>query len=266
MSWAAPPGCGQRESLDSVDVLFIDEAGQFSLANAVAVSTGGAIARAARRPAAARPATEGLAPAGRRAQRARRICSGDAGGHARRPRPLHGADVAAAPGDLRATPRRSSTRRRCCREAGNERQALRGAALADGEGIRFVAVEHEASRNDTDSPRRREAIARRRRATCSTGATWTDREGRDAARSARRTSSSSRPTTPSASASDGRSRGAVSACATVAGRHRGQVPGPGGAHLHLLHGHARARRMRRAAWSSSTRSTGSTWPRRGRAA
>ena len=45
----------------SVDVLLVDEAGQFSLANTVAVSPAAPIAGPARRPAAARPAARGAA-------------------------------------------------------------------------------------------------------------------------------------------------------------------------------------------------------------
>ena len=46
------------------------------------------------------------------------------------------------------------------------------------------------------------------------------------------------------------------------GRHRRQVPGAGGAGQHLLDDVAARRRTRRAAWTSSTRATGSTWRRR----
>jgi uncharacterized protein len=63
-------------------------------------------------------------------------------------------------------------------QAGNERQALRGVELADGEGIRFVAVEHEASRNDTDSAEEARAIADVVYDLLD-GAKWTDREGQE---------------------------------------------------------------------------------------
>jgi uncharacterized protein len=48
--------------------------------------------------------------------------------------------------------------------------------LADGEGIRFLAVDHEASRNDTDSPEEAEVIAELV-ADLLSGASWTDRDG-----------------------------------------------------------------------------------------
>ena len=50
------------------------------------------------------------------------------------------------------------------------------------------------------------------------------------------------------------------------GRHRRQVPGPGGADQHLLADDVVARSSRRAAWTSCTAATGSTSRHRGRAA
>ena len=54
----------------SLDVLFVDEAGQMSLANVLAVSPAAALPGPARRPAAAGPAAPGLASARRRGVRA----------------------------------------------------------------------------------------------------------------------------------------------------------------------------------------------------
>ena len=51
--------------VDAVDVLFVDEAGQISLANVVAIARATGQPRPARRPAAARPAAPGHASAGR---------------------------------------------------------------------------------------------------------------------------------------------------------------------------------------------------------
>ncbi len=66
----SPPGrrgCGRRRRWPSaVDVLFVDEAGQISLANVVAISRADRQHRPARRSAAARPAAAGHASAGRR--------------------------------------------------------------------------------------------------------------------------------------------------------------------------------------------------------
>ena len=83
----ARPGCGRpRRWSDAVDVLFVDEAGQISLANVVAVSRATDEPRAARRPATARSADAGRASAGSgpigprpRPRRTRRRCPPDRG-------------------------------------------------------------------------------------------------------------------------------------------------------------------------------------------
>ena len=124
-------------------------------------------------------------------------------------------------------------------EAGHERQVLAGAAPLDGTGIRFVAV----------PPRReRHRVVRgggggrgAGRARCSTaGATWIDVRGRDAPLRPARTSSIVTPYNAQV-ARDRRSR-----AARRPRRHRGQVPGPGGARLDLLDGHAQLGRRRAA--------------------
>ena len=73
---AAPRGSGRaRSSTDTVDVLFVDEAGQMSLANVLAVVPGRGQPRAARRSAAARSAAEGEPPGRRRASPRCDTCS-----------------------------------------------------------------------------------------------------------------------------------------------------------------------------------------------
>ena len=161
---------------DSVDVLFIDEAGQFSLANALAVSPAAASLVMLGDPQQLDQPLKGSHPIG--AERS-------ALGH------LLG-DAAVMPDGLGLFMDRTwRLHPEICEftsevfyaaallpQAGNERQALRGVELADGEGIRFVAVAHEASRNDTDSAEEARAIAD---IVCDLldGATWTDREGSD---------------------------------------------------------------------------------------
>ena len=84
---------------DSVDVLFIDEAGQMSLADVLAVSAGAQEPRAARRPAAARAAAASEPSAGRggigaRAPARRRE------DHRERPRPVPASNAPPASRDL----------------------------------------------------------------------------------------------------------------------------------------------------------------------
>ncbi len=68
----------REDMADAVDVLVVDEAGQFSLANAVAVARGATVDGAARRPAAAGAAVPGAAP-----RRRRRVSPGAPAGRTR---------------------------------------------------------------------------------------------------------------------------------------------------------------------------------------
>ncbi len=73
---AARPGSSRTATFDgALDYLFIDEAGQVSLADALAMGTARAQPRARRRPAAARAGAPGLAPRRRRRLRAHSTCS-----------------------------------------------------------------------------------------------------------------------------------------------------------------------------------------------
>ena len=134
MSSAARPGCGPREEFaGSVDVLFIDEAGQFSLANALAVSPAAAVAGPARRPAAARPADSRDASAGRRAERARAIL-GRCGGRCRRTRACSWSGPGGCTRRSASSPRRSFYAAAAA-AAGRQRAAgPAGRRLADGVG------------------------------------------------------------------------------------------------------------------------------------
>jgi predicted RecB family nuclease len=160
--------------VDGVDVLFIDEAGQFSLANAVAVSAAARSLVLLGDPQQLDQPLKGAHPPG--AERS-------ALGH------LLGSEAVMPPGRGLFMERTWRLHPEICRytsevfyasallpEAGNERQALAGTGSADGEGIRFLRVEHEGSRNDTDSPEEAEVIAGLI-AGLIDGATWTDRDG-----------------------------------------------------------------------------------------
>jgi uncharacterized protein len=159
-----------------VDVLFIDEAGQFSLANALSVSPAAASLVMLGDPQQLDQPLKGSHPIG--AERS-------ALGH------LLGGAAVMPEGLGLFMDRTWRLHPEICEftsevfyaaallpQAGNERQALRGVELAHGEGIRFVAVAHEASRNDTDSAEEARTIAD---IVCDLldGARWTDREGEE---------------------------------------------------------------------------------------
>ncbi len=135
-------GCGRRpRMIDAVDVLFVDEAGQISLANVVAISRATRQPRPAGRPAAARPAAEGIAPAGRRPlgprPRPRR-----AGDDAARSRPVPRDDLAAPSRRCARSPPRSSTTTGSSRSRTSPSSdwSPQGAVIGDGVGPRLLDV------------------------------------------------------------------------------------------------------------------------------
>ena len=161
VAWSAGRrGSGAAPDLaEAVDVLVIDEAGQFSLANAVAVARAREVAGAARRPAAAGAAEPGGAPGG--------VGALGAGAPARRPRrpiPRTAASSSTAPtgctrtltafvSDLAYEGRLESA-------PGRERIAVLAAGPLSGSGLRVRPC-------DTPCRRRTEpAGGRRRRARC----------------------------------------------------------------------------------------------------
>ena len=251
-SSAARPGSGPaRSSRRLVDVLFVDEAGQFSLANAVAVS---------HRPrersccwATRSSSTSRLRGPTRRAPSGARSRTCWIGGDSTHAPGARACSSSARGGCTRTSARtrpRCSTRASCEPERGQERQALAGRRAGRRGRHPVVPVDHARATTPTRS--RRRAPSRPSSASCSARARVDDRDGADAP---------IRPTDilvvapvqrPASSSSSEHlaERGGYPG---GPGRHRGQVPGPGGADLDLRHGQLARRRRRRAAWSSSTR-------------
>jgi uncharacterized protein len=60
---------------------------------------------------------------------------------------------------------------------GNERQGLAGVPPLDGTGVRYLAVDHVADRDDTDSPAEAAVVADVVARLLSAGAAWTDARG-----------------------------------------------------------------------------------------
>ena len=201
----------------TLDYLFIDEAGQVSLADALAMGTCGAERRPRRRPAAARAGDPGHAP-GRDGGVGADVAARRRADDPARPRPLPRAHVPAAPGRLRATSRTSSTR------GGSARTRATAARTTPlGTGLRYV----RSSTRATGRSRRRRSTAVRgaRRASC-VGA-------------GDRRSSEVMVVAPY-NAQVNALREALPA--GVARRHGRQVPGPGGRRRRLLDGELERRR------------------------
>jgi uncharacterized protein len=160
--------------LDSLDVLFIDEAGQFSLANALSVSPAAGSVVMLGDPQQLDQPLQGSHPIGAERSALGHLLGESAvmpeslGLFMDRTWRLH-PEICAYTSEV-------FYESALLPQAGNEAQALRGLGPADGEGIRFLAVGHEASRNDTDSAEEARAIAD---LVCVLldGASWTDRDG-----------------------------------------------------------------------------------------
>jgi predicted RecB family nuclease len=160
---------------EAVDVLFIDEAGQFSLANALAVSAAAKSIVLLGDPQQLDQPLKGSHPIG--AERS-------ALAH------LLGRDTAVMPARLglfmdktwRLHPDICSYTSEVfyasalLPESGNERQALSGPGLADGQGIRYIAVDHADARNDNRSVEEARVIAELVCELLDGRATWVNRD------------------------------------------------------------------------------------------
>ena len=172
--WARPEFTG------TVSVLFIDEAGQFSLANAIAVSPAAESLVLLGDPQQLDQPTQGSHPPGAERSALSHLLE------------VEGRPVATMPPDrglfLEHTWRMHPSitgytsemfyAGRLESEPGNERQWLMGTGTLDGVGIRYLAVEHE-SRDDTESAEEAEAVASMVGDLLDAGARWTDRDGND---------------------------------------------------------------------------------------
>ena len=177
---------------------------------------------------------------------------GDAQDDAGGPGTVPGAHLAAAPGHHAPTPA-SVLRAAPERQPGNERQGLRGVG---------VAGRHRVALGPGRAPRQRDE-----RAGGGGGRGGHDRRDPGPGRGGhldgpRRRGTARRPGGHPRRDALQHPRVAIDKAlaarlgrrsAHACGRHRGQVPGPGGARLHLRHGQLQRRATRRAAWSSCTR-------------
>ncbi|MEA2026604.1 MAG: AAA domain-containing protein, partial [Chloroflexota bacterium] len=164
-----------EKSIGALDVLFIDEAGQFSLANSVAVSL----------------ATESLVLLGDPQQLDQPLKGSHPPG-AERSALAHLLDGAAVMPEGRGLFMEKTWRLHpaICEytsevfyesellpESGNEKQSLSGRGVVDGEGIRLVGVDHADSHNDNSSIEEARVIADLVCDLLDGNTDWTDREG-----------------------------------------------------------------------------------------
>ncbi len=158
----------------SVDVLIVDEAGQFSLANTVAVSPAAASLVLLGDPQQLDQPLQGTHPPGAETSALGHVLAGastmppQSGLFLERTRRLHP--------DLCRFTSEAFYEGRLEPQEGLERQALEAAGRLAGTGVRFVPVAHEG--NSSDSPEEAETVALLLRELVEGGSTWTDARGR----------------------------------------------------------------------------------------
>ena len=174
-------------------------------------------------------------------------------------RPVPRDDLAAPPGRSASSPPRCSTTTACEPEPHLAGQRLVLGAVAARRGRAALDRRSLGRRRQRDRRAEAEAVAALARGHRRRRSSWIDERpapapDRSGGRPDRRPVQRPGRGDPAAPADPG------------AGRNGRQVPGPGGADQPLLDDDLVARSSRRAAWTSCTAGTASTWPPRGRAA
>jgi uncharacterized protein len=165
----------REDMVGRIDVLFIDEAGQFSLANAIAVSPAATSMVMLGDPQQLNQPIQGSHPPGTEGSALSHLLGGhhvmppDRGLFMERTWRLH-PTICAYTSDVFYDGQLKP-------EQGNERQDLDGRGVLDGNGIRYLEVDHEHAQNDTDSPEEAAVIADLVAELLAGGSTWTDTRG-----------------------------------------------------------------------------------------
>ena len=184
-----PPGAPRR-----FDLLFVDEAGQFSLANAAAVALAADSVVLLGDPQQLPQVTQADAPGGSRARRCSSTCSTGASTVAADRGVLPDRVLAHAPGRLRASSPSAATTAGCARApACAARRVDARRRRSSGAGLRIARGRARGPQPELGRGGR--ARSPRPAARCSSGGTRDRRRRRRRARCAPRTSWSSRPTT-----------------------------------------------------------------------
>lgn len=167
----------REEMANAVDVLFVDEAGQMSLANVLAVSQAAWSIVLVGDPQQLDQPVKGIHPPGAEVSALSHLLDGKPTinrhqglflGETWRLHPDICAFTSEVFYDARLEPRRE-----------NENQRLNGPEMFDGTGLRFIPVEHNGNQNE--SPEEAARIVGLIKQILDAGATWTDKEGQSRA-------------------------------------------------------------------------------------
>jgi predicted RecB family nuclease len=164
----------REDMADSVDVLFVDEAGQMSLANVLALSPAATSIVLLGDPQQLDQPQKGLHPLGAEVSALGHLLNGratiaaDQGVFLTETRRLH-PDVCAFTSELFYEGRLTS-------RPENAKQRLNAGDPLGGTGLRFAPVEHTGNQNE--SPEEVERVAAMIEGLLRTGATWADKEGK----------------------------------------------------------------------------------------
>ena len=215
----------QEDMTGAVDVLFVDEAGQMSLADALAASLCARSVVLLGDPQQLDQPLQGTHPPGAERFVLAHVLDGEPVMPDHLGLFLEGSwrlhpDISAYTSEVFYEGRLHS-------HPGRDRLALAGVPPLSGTGIRFVPVPHNGQ--SSESPEEAAVVAELVRSLLDASPTHTDASG------------ASMPLAeadvPPHHALQRAGAGPQRSAAGVSHRHGRQVPGPGGAHLHLLHGH-----------------------------
>ena len=168
--WSRP------DAFETVDVLFVDEAAQMSLANVLAVSQAAKTVVLIGDPQQLDQPMQGSHPEGTDVSALDHILGGEQDDR-RRQGTVPRRDLAAASRRSAPIPPSSSMTASSARRHGLEQQVIKGAGPVSGSGLYFLPVAHSGNQNC--SPEEAQAVGRLVRAILAGNATWVDREGKE---------------------------------------------------------------------------------------
>jgi predicted RecB family nuclease len=164
----------REEMANSVDVLFVDEAGQMSLANVLAISQAANSVVLVGDPQQLDQPQKGVHPPGAELSALSHLLNGKP--TIDRNQGLFLGETWRLPPDICAFTSEVFYDARLTTRPENEKQRLNSQTSLDGTGLRFIAIEHTGNQNE--SPEEAATIAELINQLLTAGTTWTDKDGK----------------------------------------------------------------------------------------